>query len=196
MPLRIIEYTLRIMRRHGQQNDGKTKLPLVLPFVFYNGATPYTHSCNIFDLLDDPFNIGKDILFQPFHLIDLTQVDDESIASRYWCGIMQYLMKHIHAEDLMPYLRKLTHQLKLLLETAEGKDYIEAALTYIISSGEIKKSSEFNKWLKDELVDIEEEKIMTLAQQWKQEGFEKGIRQGMQQGMQQGECSILLRLMQ
>jgi flagellar biosynthesis/type III secretory pathway protein FliH len=36
--------------------------------------------------------------------------------------------------------------------------------------------------------------IMTIAEQWKNEGVQQGVQQGIQQGVQRGEAAMLMRL--
>lgn len=38
--------------------------------------------------------------------------------------------------------------------------------------------------------------VMTIAQQWKQEGMQQGLLQGRQEGRQEGEAALLKRLLE
>jgi predicted transposase/invertase (TIGR01784 family) len=59
MPLRMLEYACKIIRKHLQEN-GDSSLPLVYPAVLYNGSEPYPYTTDIFELFQDP-GLARDI---------------------------------------------------------------------------------------------------------------------------------------
>jgi predicted transposase/invertase (TIGR01784 family) len=52
-------------------------------------------------------------------------------------------------------------------------DYIITIISYVFEAAEVKDIKSFEETIKQP-GSIDEEKIMTLAEQWKQEGIEKG----------------------
>ena len=58
------------------------------------------------------------------------------------------------------------------------EDYIYVSLSYIYEAADIKDEQEFIKTIKEGLSNIDEDKIMTLAEKWEQRGIEKGLEKG------------------
>jgi hypothetical protein len=93
-----------------------------------------------------------------------------------------YAMKHIKARDLLTHIDKLLTLMKAI-DDENGVDYIEAAVLYTLSAGEISDPEEYIKSLKDCLSEETGEKIMTGAEQLIEIGEKRGIQKGMQEGM-------------
>lgn len=94
MPFRLLKYMLAIMEQHLKTTQ-QMKLPVVYPMLFYNGKTAYPYSTDMFALFDDPASLAKQTLFNPFQLIDVSQIPDKSLKQDTWRGLMEYCMKHI-----------------------------------------------------------------------------------------------------
>ena len=87
MPLRLLDYTVRIMRDHI--DEGNKTLPLVLPIVMYTGkASPYPYTTDIFELFNSPKD-AKELMFKPFGLIDLSSTEDKTILKQKWASLLQ-----------------------------------------------------------------------------------------------------------
>ena len=81
------------------------------------------------------------------------------------------------------------------IEEAGHYDYIYVSLTYIAEAAEIKDKEVFIESIKTNLTTVDEEKIMTLAEQWKQEGFKKGIEKGIEKGKRERDIEIARSLL-
>ncbi|MEN8236603.1 MAG: Rpn family recombination-promoting nuclease/putative transposase [Pseudomonadota bacterium] len=130
------------------------------------------------------FSIAQSIYSKPYKLVDLTQIPDEQLKQYQWLSLLGLVMKHIRDHDFLPILKDMIHLLQRI-ESTGGSDYIYRTLTYVTEAGEIRDPEEFVKILRQGLEDPEE-KVMTLAEHWKQEGLAQGIEQGMERGIEQG----------
>lgn len=87
-------------------------------------------------------------------------------------------MKHIYEKNLLPVLKNIIDDIKPI-ENQCGWDYISKVLTYILEAGEEINKQEFVDTIRTGLATITEEKIMTLAEQFRQEGYQKGKAEGL-----------------
>jgi len=90
-------------------------------------------------------------------------------------------MKHVRSREMLSVLEGVSDIFKdLAAQNAEK--YILGMLQYLVEKSDIADKIRFERFLKMSLPPPLEEKFMTLAQIWQNEGFEKGIQQGIQQG--------------
>lgn len=184
MPFRLLKYSFAIMEHHLKNTKFK-QLPIVFPMVFYNGQKKYNHSTNIFDLFADK-QLAENIFFKPFQLIDLTQISDEQFKNFLHYGVLAKTMKHIFAKDFLPVFKRLIIELKGLENDGE-LEYIYTILSYIFTAGRIIDLEEFRETVKSGLSNVDEEKVMTLAELCRREGRKIGLQEGLQQGRQEGK---------
>ena len=183
LAFRMLKYMLAIMEHHLKKTKSQT-LPLIYPLILYTGEKPYPYSMDIFDLFADRKDLAKEMLVSPYHLVDLTQVSDEALKQYMWFGTAALVAKHIKDPDILPLFKTLLEALRQLANQGE-ESYIYTVISYVIEAGEVSDRQDFLQTIRG-LEFIDEGKLMTLAEQFRQEGYQKGIQQGMQQGMQQG----------
>jgi predicted transposase/invertase (TIGR01784 family) len=193
MPFRIWQYILSIQADHQKQNKSDT-LPLVYPLVFYHGHKAYPYSTDIRDLIAAPADLVEQVFFKPFHLIDTHALADEDLKRLHWAGVMEFMMKHIFARDVLPYLKQIIGILRDL-EKADGTDYIVTMLNYVLVAGETASPEEFVETLKKELPAVEE-KVMTIAEMLIEKAKQTALNQGINQGVQKSRHEIAIRLLQ
>jgi len=197
MAFRILKYIVAIMEHHVKQTKaGKLgKLPIVYPMIFYTGNKSYNYSTDLFDLFGskEERELAKDILWQPYRLIDLSKISDEKLKEFLRYGVIARTMKHIYQRDFLPILKDIIKDLRDI-EAIGEKSYIYAILSYIVEAGEVSKQ-EFIETVKTGLSQVNEVNIMTLAEQFRQEGYEKAkavlaeqfMREGEQRGIEKGK---------
>ncbi|MEI8055082.1 MAG: Rpn family recombination-promoting nuclease/putative transposase [bacterium] len=203
MPFRLIKYMIAIMEDHLKKTKDDI-LPVIYPCIFYTGDRNYNYSTDLFDLFGDNKELAKGILLQPYQLIDLSKIPDEKLKEFLRYGVMARTMKHIYEKDFLVPLMDLIGDLRTI-ECFGEMDYIYTILSYIIKAGEIRDKQEFiriietgltkinrgdimtlaEQW-KQEGIQEEHSKLMALAEQWKQESLEKGKQEGRQEGLQKG----------
>lgn len=184
MAFRVLKYMVAIMEHHVKQTK-TDKLPIVYPMIFYTGNKNYSYSTDLFDLFGSNKELAKDILWQPYQLINLYKIPDEQLKRFLRYGIVARTMKHIYEKDFLPTLRELIEDLKAV-EGLGDMDYIYRLLSYIIEAGELNRQ-DFIETVKIGLTQIKEENVMTLAEQFRQEGKQQGLQQGKLEGLQEGK---------
>jgi hypothetical protein len=172
---------------------------LVYPTVVYTGDEPWNAALDIFPLFAEAEELAREILFKPYQLQDVKRTSDDKLRQQELSGLVAFALKYRKTRDFQQFLKKLlpwVHQVELQ-HAAFGTSLGRVVLKYVIDgSPEGNKDllvQEAQYYLSHEL----QGDIMTIAQQWKQEGKqeamviayqwkEEGLNQGMQQGMQQG----------
>jgi len=194
MPFRLLKYMIAIIEQHLKTFDTET-LPLVYPMIFYNGRKSYHHSTALLDLFGEHKNLIKEIILNPFSLIDLTKISDKSFENYLYYGILARTMKHIFSKDYLPFIKELILDIKAI-ETDGAFDYIYSIFSYIIVAGEIVDKDEFHKIIKTDLGQVDKEQIMTLAEIYRKEGEQKGKYEGKQEGRQEALRLVIQALLQ
>lgn len=177
MAWRMIKYTCRMIDHHVTKSES-TELPVVIPIVLYNGSYIYPYSAEVFDLFGENKALAQQWMFNRFQLIDLNKIPDETIRDHEWSGLMEMLMKHVYARDIMIYLEQLSSIVKHLVKS-KADSYLLSMIKYLIEKSEIHDRDAFYNWVQSHLSPPLETKAMaTLAEQWKAEGRIEGKIEG------------------
>jgi predicted transposase/invertase (TIGR01784 family) len=176
MPFRLLKYLCNIMDDHLKTHKTK-KLPLIYPLVVYHGMQKYPFSTNLNDLVDAPKELIDQYFLKPFHLIDLGEIDDETLKQHAWSGAMEFALKHIFSRDILPWLKNIANLMREL-DHCGGRDFIAIVLQYILERGEISDQDEFFKLIDTKISPEVGEQIMSLATQLKEEGRVEGRLEG------------------
>ena len=186
MPLRILNYSLKIMKHAAELNKEKAKpLPLVYPIVLYHNKKSYSGSCDIKDLIDAPRDMIDQIWSKSFQLIDLTTYEDSLLEKQGIGGALNFALKHIWDKQ-QQYLPRLIK----LLSLNESGEYIVLSnilLKYVLKKGDINKGA-FMK-IVNEKIQSEDIKngIISVAEQLRQEGILEGEVKGRTEGILKGK---------
>lgn len=190
MPFRIWQYIVNIwsdyLKQIPKSKRRSTKLPLVVPMVFYHGHKPYNGSKDIRELIDAPIELIDEILFKSFQLIDTHEITDETLREQHWAGVMTFVLKHIYIRDILLLKETLLEMFKTL-ENAHGESvykYIMLLLNYLLETGDTKHPNIFIDDIQTGLSTPIKGGIMTVAEWLRQEG------------KQNGESSMLMRLIE
>ena len=109
---------------------------------------------------------------------------------------MEMLTKHAHSKKIMDFLESLASSINFLAKQ-EADKYILIMLNYALKQAEPLEKERFEQFLKSSLPPEMEEEAMTLADVYRQEGWEKAVgetknladtyrQEGIQAGVQQG----------
>ena len=183
LPFRMLKYMIGVIENHLKKSTTE-EFPFIYPVIFYTGTKPYPYTLDFFDLFGSHKDIARETFYGPCQLIDLTQVSDETLHQYQFFGAMALLLKHSRDPDILPLVKRMTNLFKNLARQGET-NYIYTIVTYIAEATEIGDQEEFVKTMKQ--LDSVEDKVMTLAEIWKKQGFESGILKGKQLGIQEGE---------
>ncbi|MGB6976512.1 MAG: Rpn family recombination-promoting nuclease/putative transposase [Gammaproteobacteria bacterium] len=185
LPLKVLQYLISALENHRKETRSQ-HLPIIVPLVFYHGEkTPYTEPTELLNLFDDPAGIMKDIVSSRFHLVDIGQMPDEALKEKAWLNVLQFCSKHAFARDLLAYMPQIITLWQEL--TAKGEeDYILESLNYLLNAGKISDKRRFIKMIQEGLPSKIGDRIMNIAQQFREEGREEGREQGREQGRIEG----------
>ena len=141
--------------------------------MLYTGQKPFPYSTDLFELYGANQDLAREIMGRPYKIVDLTQASDEELKKYFWFGAAALIAKHIKDPDILPTLKvaiDLFRKIESLGEKQYIEDYIYVTLSYIVEAADIKDKEAFIETIRKGLTEIDEDKIMTLAEQWKQEG--------------------------
>jgi predicted transposase YdaD len=137
MPLRMLEYLVRIWKRHRKSHSGP--LPIIIPILVSHaegGWSAPTSFHELFELHPDAIpGLGKLIPSFSLLLRDLSLVDDDELLSFLLLPAASLLLKTLrdsrHHEKLLHGLDKWRTRVREILATPGGREYIEQWLDYI-----------------------------------------------------------------
>ncbi len=127
--------------------------------------------------MDAPKELVEKYFLKPFQLLDLGRIDDDSIRQHAWSGIMEFALKHIFARDILPHLRNIA-DLMQQVDKQGGGDYLAIVLQYLLERGELSDKDAFFNLIEQQISHQVGEKIMSLAEQLRQEGVREGELKG------------------
>jgi recombination-promoting nuclease RpnB len=172
MAFRLLRYAVAAMKRH--LDAGHKTLPLVLPLLFYAGKrSPYPFSTRWLDAFSDP-TLAEKVYGNPFPLVDVTVIPDDEIAEHRSMAALTLLQKHIHQRDLSEVMDRLA---SVLLAGWLSSSQIISLVHYIVQAGETTDASAFVRELAQRIPQ-QEDALMTIAEQLRQEGRKEGKREG------------------
>ena len=166
MPLRLVEYILRIFRHHLAKCGAKALLPTVYPLIFYTGTKKYRHSTDFWQLCEAPELMQK-IMMAPFRLVELMQVPDEDLQAHPKSGLTAYVMKHRKDADIVESLGRAR---RLLRNGGQDIDYFESILCYTIDQTETEHTDELIALFTDAVNENQKENLMTVAEKLREQG--------------------------
>lgn len=170
MAFRLIRYAIAAMQRHLEA--GHTRLPLVIPVLFYQGErSPYPYSMNWLDDFHDPM-IARHMYGGAFPLVDITVIPDDDIMYHRSMAALTLVQKHIRRRDM---LRLLDLLAELLMMEQMSRQQIMALVNYMMLAGEKQSIQPLLSELAQR-VPKHGETLMTMAEELLQEGIQQGKR--------------------
>ena len=183
MAYRIMLYVVRIMERHRRLYP-KQNLPLVYPLVVYTGHTRWEHPQDVRTLIQAPHNLIKNYFMTSFSLIQTHQINQQQLQQHLWSATLSWVLSHKKTTNVISLLREnlLPHLQRL--EQAKHIDYLIDLLQYILDTYQLDPVL-FKQFIHTNFTKTTGEKIMTIAEQLRQQGFQQGFQQGKQEGKQE-----------
>ncbi|QMI06562.1 Rpn family recombination-promoting nuclease/putative transposase [Citrobacter sp. RHB25-C09] len=181
MAFRLMRYAIAAMQQH--LDAGHKRLPLVVPMLFYHGAeSPYPFTLNWLDEFADP-ELAREIYSAAFPLVDITVIPDDEIMQHRRMALLELIQKHIRRRDLLG----LVEQLASLVVTGCANDrQLKALFNYLQRQhGHTPRFTVFLEELAEQIPQ-HKERLMTVAERFRNAILRKGIRQGLEQGKQEG----------
>jgi predicted transposase/invertase (TIGR01784 family) len=153
--------------------------------------------------------LAQQYLAKPIQLIDLTSISDIDLLNKGIHGSMEYVMKHTHEKDILPFIQKLMPKLKMLEDYQHGK-YLNFLIKYVVSVNEVRDVDAFIDNVLYYFSEDFTERMMTIIEQLKErartqglaegreqglvEGHEEGREKGLEQGLEQGREQVLKQM--
>ncbi|HCT2320426.1 TPA: Rpn family recombination-promoting nuclease/putative transposase [Klebsiella pneumoniae] len=192
MAFRLMRYAIAAMQRH--LDAGHKTLPLVVPMLFYHGATsPYPFSLNWLDEFADP-QLAKTLYGCQFPLIDVTVMPDDDIVQHRRVALLELMQKHIRQRDLSGITESLA---AVVMLGYTNRRQLRMLFHYMLQYGNTAEPGVFLRRLARRLPQYEET-LMSIAQKLKQEGRQQGRLEGREEGhlegLQEGSRREALRI--
>ena len=199
LAFRLLVYTVRIIEMHLKQHPEKP-LPLVYPMVIYTGDRPWTAALDIFPLFAEAEALARETLLKPYRLLDVNQINDNELKKLQLSGLVAFVLKYRKTRDFNAFLEQLMPWIRdIELHNASGAFLAKVVIQYVMDDIPTGKKDLLIQKSEFYLSEALRSEIMTIAQQFREEGMQQGmqqgIQQGMQQGMQQGEAALLIKLL-
>lgn len=210
MPLRLLEYTLRIWNDWRRDHPGASKLPAVIPVVLHHSQGGWRGATELHQLLD--LDASTRVAWAPylpnlrFVLDDLPSQSDEAIRSRALTELGKLVllaMKHLpYAADPLSVLWELVPPMTRVLRAPNGLTALAAVLRYALMVTDV-EYRDIHEVLKSRGAEELGEAVMSTAdrliEQGRTEGLHQGrtegLHQGRTEGLHQGRAELLTRLL-
>ena len=197
---RLWQYMLLLCERHKDANKNNqpksnatsakyNKLPLICPIVVYANDKSYNAPRSFWELFEDG-RTAKELMGDEYLLVDLQKQSDNDIEQKKHLGMMEYMLKHIKARDILNLWQSLLEKFESSIEIdrENGYIYIKWLLWYSDAKVSEDKQVELAKIIASYLKKEDQEGLMrTIADKYIDEGMQKGMVQGMQIGRNEGK---------
>ena len=170
MPIRLHKYMLSAMEWHLDMKE-EGSIPVIIPLVIYNSSIPWNYPTGVVSMFDrEQRDLVENVLVNDFKLINLYEIDDDEIMRHNWASLLELSLKWARECDIIELLEKFKPF--LLMACKDNKKIFFATLNYLVDVGEADKDK-LIEYCKQNLTN-DEGAIMTVAEQWKEEGREEG----------------------
>jgi len=198
MPLRLLEYMVRIWRAHLAQNARARTLPPIIPIVLHHSDQGWTATTAFEDLFEiEPALrevLSGHIPRFRFLLEDLSRTSDEELRRRAHGAAKLVLACLRHARNISEVVEKPEDWDRVVEEIAaapHGVHALRAALRYMFevsNSIEVRHIQRFFERARHTAV---QEEIVTLAEQLIEQGHLAGLEKGRAEGARKALVAVL-----
>ncbi len=192
MAFRMLSYWFNILDQHRRNYPDQAN-PLIFPMVLYQGGTLWSAETDFHKYLEVPDFMKPYTPDFKYQVMDLSHLSDEAIQGELLVRVCLLIMKNIDiisGEELVD--KGVFDLLEDLLKEKTGLEYLETILYYLFEAGQNLDKEEVVRLIQElpEKSQLQEV-MMTLAEQWREEGEERGIQKGIQRGIQKGESLVV-----
>ena len=193
--LDLLRYRVRIWEQW--LNAGHSGLlPVIVPVVVYHGAATWRVSRQFADGVAAPLALRECVPECVYYLVDLSAYRDEDLRGAVILQSALLTLKYIFREELRERLPGILGLLRALEQSSSGLDYLQTLLRYLAQAASTDRlSDEDLRRVVMQTLSGGVEQMMTIAEQWVQEGLERGRQEGRQEGLN-SERQLVLRLVQ
>ncbi len=188
----LLKYTVRVW----DTKIGETgQLPVIIPLVVYHGKEGWNIKHTLGEMIlgydELPQDIRALVPNYQYLLFDLSRFTDEEIKGAVITRITVMIMRDIQRKGIGAIWEIILEAVTLLQEFEDketGLEYFAILMRYVFSARpDLTKDDLYELVKKIETTYPEgSEKVMTLAQAFREEGKEEGIIKGMERGIEVG----------
>ena len=154
--------------------------------VLYNGKKKHTAPRALHEIFEYP-EIARKVLFEDYHLVDLSKFSNDALREKKWAGSMLFFMKHIFGADFKALLRQKSDCLKEVALKKGAEDFLSSILWY--NKENIFEDEE--EEIKRILVEITNQKAAKVIMGTLAEKYERSRQDGRQEGRQAGKLEAM-----
>jgi len=183
MPLRMLEYMVRIWDHWQTLNPDATRLPPIFPMILFQGKGTWNMPRLMSELIFDEARLGPDWRrFIPdfdIRITELALVDDGKLGGPAHATTMRF-MNLAHDRDLKEKAKssaRLIEDLRRLLDTPEGLRLLGYIMVYLAGRRDVDKDV-ITEILMDIVGEDKEEEVMNAGERWEHSVFTKGHEEG------------------
>ena len=188
MPVRLWEYICRIWRMHRKQHPNEP-LPVVYPLVLYSGDKPYREPMDLIKMFaETDQDLAREVLYNPFQLIDLTQSKPEDFEQHRLLSLLVTAFRS--RRNLETNLAELAELLFNAIHRGEI-EFGDAIITYTTDGGELPTHEEFVAKVLEQLSGDKRRDMQTFSEHFTKKGEQLGLQKGRQEGRQEMVISML-----
>jgi len=181
---------VRIWLRQVEQRAKRKKLVLkpILPIIIYHSPKEWASPISFHDLFSEelPASMRPFVPHYRALLCDLSQYSDSEIKGEVLLRIVFMIFKHLYTGELLERLPSILALLEQLEDKKTGLEYLSVLLRYLSAQKVVPMNTKQLKTVVEEALPKGGDIMLSLAEQWIQEGVEKGIEQGKKQGKKEG----------
>lgn len=180
--LQLLRYELNIWEERRRAH-----LPLhpILPIVVYHGEAKWPISTQFADILPIPEEMRPYTPHFHYHLTDLSHLSEVEIKGGIRLRVTLAVLRSIFDPNLRDKLPDLINLAFELTKQQTGLEYIRTILYYLTKATGKVSRGQMNQALLAQ-GELGEKVMMTIADEYIQEGIQKGLQQGLKQGLEQG----------
>lgn len=177
--LQLLRYLLEIWELFLKQNRKARTLPLIIPIVIYHGK-PRGRAILLIDLIDLPSpNLAAYVPNFALAFYDFSPRTDNAIKGRILLQLILSCLQAKNTPEAVDKLVRIFHLLAGLDEDETSLRWMQVIFRYLSQTMDIDQDV-VHDLAKENVPPEKEEMIMTIAEQWKQQGRVEG-RQAMLQ---------------
>ncbi len=167
--------------------ENTNQLPVIIPLVIYHGKDGWNIKHTLGEMISGYEELPRDVqAYIPnykYLLYDFSRFTDREIKGEVRNKITVTMMRDMPREDIGEILKYVFRAAVYLLELEDkqtGIEYLETLVRYLLSARADLTKEDFNELVKkiETIYPEGSERIMTLAELFREEGMERGIEVG------------------
>ena len=185
--LQLLSYMLKIWEK-VIQNDNDSKLPLIIPIVFYHGSSSYNIKKNFSSKFDVNAKFHKFIPDFEYILTNVSSLKDKEIKGEILLKISMLSLKYIFSKELKDKFKEILFLFEDLINQKTELEYLETVLRYIVSAAPVRnlRREDLEGILKEAFPKGGDKMFQTIADVLKDEGKAEGKIEGKKEGKKEG----------